>query len=182
MAAAAAADKDTLPTEGWRGMQDRFETELIDALPALRRYALSLCLRADMADDLVQTAAERALAGRQGLEPGSRLQPWLFRILRNAWIDDVRRTATRGTELDVHEMPEAVVHDGAHAIEASMLLRETETALAALAPEHREVIALVCIEELTYAEAASVLGIPVGTVMSRLARGRLALAEKMGIK
>jgi RNA polymerase sigma-70 factor (ECF subfamily) len=162
-------------------MRDDFETELVAALPVLRRFALSLCRRPDMADDLVQTTVERAVAARDRFDPATRLQPWLFRILRNAWIDAGRRQATRGTEIDVADMPEAAVHDGARATEAAVMLRQTEAALATLPAEQREVIVLVCFEELTYAEAAEVLGIPRGTVMSRLARGRVALAAKMGL-
>lgn len=162
-------------------MADRFESDLVEAVPALRRYALSLCRRGDIADDLVQIAAEKAIAGRRGYDPATALRPWLFRILRNAWIDMTRRQATRGTELDVHEMPEAAIHDGSRASEASLALRETEIALAGLPAEQREVIRLVCFEELSYAEAAAVLDIPKGTVMSRLARGRVALAGKLGL-
>ena len=163
-------------------MRDDFERDLVAALPVLRRFALSLCRRADVADDLVQTTVERAVAARGRFSPGTRLEPWLFRILRNAWIDAGRRQATRGAELDVHEMPEAAVHDGARATEAALMLKQTEAALATLPDEQREVIVLVCFEELSYAEAAEVLGIPKGTVMSRLARGRVALAAKLGIE
>lgn len=163
-------------------MDEDFEAGLIAALPRLRRYALSLCRRPDMADDLVQGAVERAVAGRGGFDPATSLDAWLFRILRNLWIDQVRRQKTRGTELDVTEMPEAAVHDGARALEAVLALREAEAAMTELPGEQEEVLRLVCLEELSYAEAAEVLGIPKGTVMSRLARARVALAEKLGIK
>lgn len=163
-------------------MRDHFDRELVAALPVLRRYAISLCRRPDMADDLVQIAVERAVAARDRFDPDTRLEPWLFRILRNAWIDAGRRQATRGTEIDVHAVPEAAVHDGVRAAEAALMLRQTEAALATLPDEQREVIVLVCFEELSYAEAAKVLGIPKGTVMSRLARGRVALAAKLGIE
>ncbi|MEE4121115.1 MAG: RNA polymerase sigma factor [Paracoccaceae bacterium] len=163
-------------------MRDDFDRQLVAALPVLRRYAISLCRRPDMADDLVQIAVERAVAARDRFDPATRLEPWLFRILRNAWIDAGRRQATRGMEVDVHDMPEAAVHDGARAVEAALMLRQTEAALATLPEEQRDVIELVCFEELSYAEAAEVLGIPKGTVMSRLARGRVALAAKLGIE
>ena len=160
---------------------DSFESGLIAALPALRRFALSLCRRADLADDLVQTTVERALRARDRHDPATRLEPWLFRILRNAWIDTARRTVTRGEEIDVFETPAAAIVDGTLLAETVVMLRETEAALATLSTEQREVIHLVCYEDLTYAEAAEVLGLPIGTVMSRLARGRLALAQKLGI-
>lgn len=158
-----------------------FETALIAALPKLRRYALSLCRRPDVADDLVQTAVERSVAARDRFDPDSSLDAWLFRIVRNAWIDQTRRTATRGTELDVTEMPGAAVHDGDRVLEARLALRETEAAMETLPQDQQEILRLVCFEELSYAEAAQVLDIPKGTVMSRLSRARIALAEKLGI-
>lgn len=163
-------------------MEDEFEAELIASLPRLRRYALSLCRNGDIADDLVQGAVERAVSSRARFDPETSITAWLFRILRNLWIDQTRRIKTRGDELDVFEMPEAAVHDGDRALEATIALRETEAAIASLPAEQREVLRLVCLEELSYAEAAEVLEIPKGTVMSRLARGRVALAEKLGIK
>lgn len=163
-------------------MQDRFEQDLVEALPKLRRFALSLCRRGDVADDLVQTTVERAVAGRARFDPATRLEPWLFRILRNAWIDQTRRSATRGTEIDVNDAPEAAIVDGPRQTEARLMLQRTEAAMATLPDEQREVIVLVCFEEMSYAEAADILGIPKGTVMSRLARGRAALAERMGIE
>lgn len=162
-------------------MGDHFERDLIAALPGLKRFAVSLCRRVDVADDLVQTAVERAVASRDRYDPQTRLEPWLFRILRNAWIDMTRRQSTRGSEIDVVDAPEAAIVDGDRVTEAVLMLRKTEEALATLPEDQREVLVLVCFEELSYAEAAEVLGIPKGTVMSRLARGRAALAEKMGI-
>lgn len=162
-------------------MRDAFERDLLATLPKLRRFALSLCRRGDVADDLVQTTVERAVAGRNRFDPATRLEPWLFRILRNAWIDQTRRTATRGTEIDVADAPEAATVDGPRVTESVLMLQKTEAALATLPADQREVIVLVCIEEMSYAEAAEVLGIPKGTVMSRLARGRAALAQKLGI-
>lgn len=162
-------------------MQDAFERDLLAALPKLRRFALSLCRNPDMADDLVQTTVERALAGRTRHDPATRLDPWLFRILRNAWIDRTRRAATRGTEIDVADAPEAGLVDGPRVTEAALMLQRTEAEIARLPAEQREVIVLVCFEEMSYAEAAEILGIPRGTVMSRLARGRAALAVRLGI-
>jgi RNA polymerase sigma-70 factor (ECF subfamily) len=162
-------------------MTDLFERDLIAALPALRRYALSLTRRADVADDLLQTCVERALAARGRYDPAHRMEAWLFRILRNAWLDGLRRAATRGREIDVTEMPQAAAIDGPRATEAVLMLQKTEAAMAALPVEQQEVLHLVCFEELSYAETADVLGIPKGTVMSRLARARIALAGRLGI-
>jgi RNA polymerase sigma-70 factor (ECF subfamily) len=142
---------------------------------------MSLCRRPDIADELVQTTAERAVANRGKHDPATALLPWLMRILRNAWIDQTRRATTRGTELDVTEMPETAIFNSNRALEASLRWRETEAAMATLTRDQQEILRLVCIEELSYAEAAEVLEIPKGTVMSRLARARVALAEKLGI-
>ena len=163
-------------------MQDDFETDLIAALPNLSRFARSLCGRSDVADDLVQTTVARAIASRDSFDRAAGIKPWLFRILRNAWIDTIRRNATRGIELDVNDMADAISVDGEKVTEAMLMVRQTEIALETLPAEQREIIIMVCYEELSYAEAAKVLDIPQGTVMSRLARGRIALAEKLGIK
>ena len=158
-----------------------FEADLLARLPVLRRFALSLCRNPDTADDLVQITVEKAILGRAGFDPATRLDAWLFRILRNAWIDMTRRHRTRGTEIDVDDIPEAATVDGRRLTEARLMLDAAARALESLPVEQREVLILVCYEELSYAEAAQVLGIPVGTVMSRLSRGRIALAEKLGM-
>lgn len=165
-----------------RAMPDTFSDDLIALLPNLRRFALSLCRRPDLADDLVQITAERAFAARDRFDPATRLDAWLFRILRNAWIDQTRRDRTRGVSVDIADVPEAAVTDGPRETEAQLMLRQTRAAMDELPEEQREVMLLVCVEELSYREAAEVLGIPIGTVMSRLARARLALAEKVGIR
>ena len=163
-------------------MSNSFSDDLIALLPNLRRFALSLCRRGDIADDLVQMTAERALAAQTRFDPSTRLEAWLFRILRNAWIDHTRRARTQGTTVDIADMPEASVTDGVRVTEAVLMLGRTEEAMAELPEGQREVMLLVCVEELSYREAAEVIGVPIGTVMSRLARARLALAERLGIK
>lgn len=162
-------------------MRDAFERDLVAALPALRRFALSLCRRGDVADDLVQTTVEKAIAARHRYDPATRLDPWLFRILRNSWIDQTRRTASRGTEIDVADAPDLPGIDGRVVVEGKLMLQKTEAALVTLPAAQREIILLVCFEEMSYAETAEILDIPMGTVMSRLARARMALAEKLGI-
>lgn len=163
-------------------MSDRFSNDLIALLPNLRRFALSLCRRSDVADDLVQITAERAFAARDRFDPTTRLDAWLFRILRNAWIDHVRRVTTQGVSVDIADAPDAAVVDGVRDMEAVLTLRKAEAAMADLPEDQREVMMLVCVDELSYREAAEVIGVPIGTVMSRLARARLAIAAKMGIK
>lgn len=151
-------------------------------MPRLRRYALSLARRADLADDLVQLTAERAFAQADGPDASMRLEPWLFRILRNAFIDMTRRTRTRGIETDVHDNPDLLSFDGAADTETRLMATRALEAVDRLPEDQRDVMMLVCVEELSYAEAAGVLEVPIGTVMSRLSRARLAIAREMGIK
>lgn len=162
-------------------MHPGFADDLIRLLPHLRRYGLSLARRGDVAEELVQITAERALAGWQGFDPATRLEPWLFRIMRNAFIDMTRRDRTRGIGVDVSESPELLPHDAQAGIEARLMLQSSQAAMQTLPADQREVLYLVCVAEMSYAEAADVLGIPKGTVMSRLARARVALAERLGI-
>lgn len=155
-----------------------FQADLVALLPRLRRFARALCGDPDTADDLVQAACERALRGQSGFTPGTRFDSWMFRILRNLWLDSHRRRAARG---GIHETLEAAESiPGAGGMEATlarMEAGEVERALLRLPEEQREALVLTCIEEFTYAEAAALLGIPPGTVMSRAARGRIALAR-----
>jgi RNA polymerase sigma-70 factor (ECF subfamily) len=162
-------------------MDAAFGEALIVLLPNLRRFALSLSRKPDLADDLVQITVERAIAGQAGFDRQARLEPWLFRIMRNAWIDMTRRQRSAGTQVDVFDMPEALPIDPAPAIEARLMLQSVQDAMAHLPEEQREVLHLVCIEDMTYAETARILDIPQGTVMSRLSRARIALADRLGI-
>ena len=163
-------------------MDATFGEALIRLLPNLRRYAMSLARRADLADDLVQTTVERAIRASASYDPAVRLEPWLFRITRNAFIDVTRRQRTQGVEVDVFDIPEALPDDNDRAVEARLMLRATQDAMKSLPPEQAEILHLICIEELSYAEAAAVLDIPKGTVMSRLSRARLALSDRLGIR
>lgn len=164
-------------------MDDPFTTDLIAFLPNLRRYAISLCGRPDLADDLVQTTVERAFRSRDSFQPDSKLQAWLLRILRNAWIDTTRRDRSRGVQLPIEDAPQAELAgvDGGRLAEDRLMLRQTAQAMARLSDDQRDVLILVCMQEVTYQEAADILEIPIGTVMSRLARARKALAAEMGL-
>jgi RNA polymerase sigma-70 factor, ECF subfamily len=160
---------------------DDFGERLIAFLPNLRRFAISLCGSRDLADDLVQAACERALANAERFEPGTRFDAWMFRILRNLWIDQVRRRKTVGIQDDISERQDIAGASGERDVEARLTLNTVAGAIAELPDEQRDVLVLVCVEELSYREAADVLGIPIGTVMSRLARARRNLAEAAGI-
>jgi RNA polymerase sigma-70 factor (ECF subfamily) len=155
--------------------------QLVAFLPNLRRFAISLCRSRETADDLVQAACERALAAADRFEPGTRFDAWMFRILRNLWLDKVRRRQTAGFEDDVDARHDLVGSDGESEAEARLALRSVSAAINKLADEQREVLLLVCVEELSYRETAEILDIPIGTVMSRLARARRNLAAAVGI-
>ena len=146
-----------------------FETEVVSGLPQLRRYARALTGDAAWADDLVQDTAERALSRIGTFRPGSNLRAWLFTILRNLYIDQFR--ARREIAVDDESAPWRTL-EAPHSEVDGLVLRDVQHALYQLPLEQREVLLLVCVEELRYQEAASVLGVPIGTVMSRLARAR----------
>jgi len=160
---------------------DDFGERLIAFLPNLRRFAISLCRAPDTADDLVQLACERAIANASSFEPGTRFDAWMFRILRNLWIDQLRRDRTAGPKDDIGLYEGSLAGDAGTTPEHRLLLGEVWTAIGRLPEEQREVLLLVCVEELSYREAAGILGIPIGTVMSRLARARANIATATGI-
>lgn len=155
--------------------------QLVDFLPNLRRFAISLCRSRQTADDLVQAACERALASADRFEPGSRFDAWMFRILRNLWIDQLRRQKTAGVQDDIEGRHDLVGSSGERVVEARLTLKSVSEAIAELVDEQREVLLLVCVEELSYRDAADVLGVPVGTVMSRLARARKNISAATGL-
>ncbi|AOH84601.1 RNA polymerase subunit sigma-70 [Sphingomonas panacis] len=158
----------------------RFEDELIGLLPRLRRFARSLAFAPADADDLCQATIERALKSRDQWQPGTRLDSWMYRIMRNAWIDTARATRRRGETFVAAEAGESVGDAGDRAIEARVELGNVGRAMAMLPPDQREAVALVLVEGLAYKEAAMVLEIPMGTLTSRLVRGREALMRTLG--
>jgi RNA polymerase sigma-70 factor (ECF subfamily) len=157
-----------------------FEEGLLELLPRLRRFARALAHDAADADDLCQAALERALKARGQWQPGTRLDSWMYRIMRNAWIDTAR-ARTRAAQTFVGEEAGLAVGDaGDAAIEARVELARVDRAMATLPEEQREAIALVLVEGFAYREAAEILDIPIGTLTSRLARGREALMARLG--
>lgn len=157
------------------------EGQLIAFLPNLRRFAISLTGSRDLADDLVQAACERALQNAGSFTPGTRFDAWMFRILRNLWIDHLRRGRTAGVHEDIEERHDIAGLSGQQVTEARLTLKSVAEAVALLPGEQREVLLLVCVEDLSYRETAELLDIPIGTVMSRLSRARKFLAEAAGI-
>ena len=158
---------------------DAFQREIIGLLPRLRRLARSLCGDAAEADDLVQTGVERALARRDQWQPGSRLDWWIMRIMRNAFIDNVRRQGriplSAGAD-DLELIADTSIASADLKIDA-MALNQAMTRLPA---DQRLAVAMVLVEGFSYAEAAELLEIPAGTLTSRLVRGRQALLAELG--
>ena len=159
-------------------MSDAFRAELIALLPKLRRFALGLTCDAHQADDLVQAGCERALARRHQWQAGTRLDSWMYKIMQNLWIDQLRAKpdVAEAESEEIERMPD---RDWNRGMEARLTLEQVTRAMAALPPAMRSVLALVCIEGLSYQEAAAALEVPIGTVMSRLARARLELHRQL---
>jgi RNA polymerase sigma-70 factor, ECF subfamily len=154
--------------------------ELLEAqIPRLRRYAAALTRHPDHADDLVQDTLVRALAKRHLWEPDTDLRAWLFTILHNLRVNAVRRGVREGTPVDVESVSGAAV--AVSDPSGGRTLVELDRAMGQIAEEHRQVILLVGLEGMSYQDAAAVVGIPVGTIRSRLSRGRDALRAAMGI-
>ena len=156
---------------------DDFREQMIAILPRLAGFAYSLTGNADQRDDLVQETCVRALAHKDQWQPGTRLDSWMFRIAQNLWFDWKRAAKFRGESVEIEAAENRVGSDGHSVMDSRLALGEVLRGLDQLSPEHRVLIGLVCVDGLTYQEAAGVLGLPVGTVMSRLARARLALHD-----
>jgi RNA polymerase sigma-70 factor (ECF subfamily) len=151
--------------------------QLVALLPRLRRFARALSRNPQDADDLVQVAVERALLHLDQLRPEARLDSWMFGIVRNAWIDETRLRKRREQVLAPAELGEQVADSSS---EAPIQRLSIEAALERLPEEQRLAVALVLVEGMAYKEAAAVLEVPIGTVTSRLARGREALEALLG--
>ena len=154
------------------GTRENVHQQIAALLPRLRRFARNLTRNPHDADDLVQIAVERALTKLDQWRPDARLDGWMFKIVRNAWIDEVRSRGRRGR---LFADAEAGEHVGDSPIDRESELLSVQSAMARLPEDQRAAISLVLIEGLPYKEAAEVLGIPMGTLTSRLARGREAL-------
>lgn len=159
-------------------LADPFTDGILALLPRLRRFATGLSRDASKADDLCQTTIERALRHRDKWQEGTRLDSWMFRMMRNIWIDEIRASKRR-TETFVDE--EAGLTIGASGgQEERAVLGDIDRALATLPDEQREAVLLVMVEGWSYKEAAEIVGCPVGTLNSRLVRGRDALMVRLG--
>lgn len=159
-------------------VSDDVRQQLIALLPRLRRFALGLTggSTAD-ADDLVQAACERALSRLHQWQADTRLDSWMFRILKTLWIDQWRSQRAHGEHIELEDAGPLMGSNGRHVAEVNNTLDAVRRAMEQLPDEQRLVLMLVSVDGLSYEEAAAVLETPVGTVMSRLARARRRLHE-----
>lgn len=148
--------------------------EIVALLPRLRRFGRSITRHREDADDLVQIAVERALTRWDQWRPGTRVDSWMFRIMQNAWIDELRTRQRQHQFFAPEEEGEEV---GGATSDAQIDALAVKKAMAQLNDDQRSVVALVLVEGLSYKEAAQVLEIPIGTLTSRLARARTTLQE-----
>ena len=155
-------------------MSARFGDQLIAVLPRLRRFARGLSGSVSDADDLVQAACERALARQHQFQEGTRFDSWMFRIVQTIWIDQVRSREVRKEDGDIAE-DRLGSDEPVRRVEARLALDEVRRALDHVPPDQRAALLLVTVEGLSYKEAAETVQVPVGTIMSRLARARIAL-------
>jgi RNA polymerase sigma factor (sigma-70 family) len=155
-------------------MEDE-SVQLVACIPRLRRYARALLGNRAAADDLVQDTMERGWSKLSSWRRGSDMRAWLFAIMHNLYVDQVRRSPVLAETLD-----ENTAEPSMNATQADRLaIRDLETALRMLPAEQREILLLVALEEMRYEDIAALLRIPVGTVMSRLSRGRARLRALM---
>ena len=159
-------------------MSQDVRQQMIALLPRLRRFAYGLTGNQDDADDVVQATCERALSRLHQWQPDTRLDSWMFRITQTIWIDRKRAQNVRGASIDpqlVNEMADSKDQD--RDTEAQHTLNLVCQALERLPEEHRSVLVLISVDGMSYKDAAETLQIPIGTVMSRLARARKRLHE-----
>jgi RNA polymerase sigma-70 factor (ECF subfamily) len=159
-------------------MKDDPRLLIVDFLPRLRRFCHAITGDQDKGDDLVQETCARALSRLAQWETGTRLDSWMFRIAQNIWFDQRRAHKVRGDAVDIDQAYDIPGDDGRDIAEFRLTLREVSEGIAELPADQQVLIALVCVDGLSYKEAAEVLEVPIGTVMSRLARARRALFDK----
>ena len=149
-------------------------------IPRLRRYARALTSNRERADDLVQDTLMRALAKEHLWQPGTDLRAWLFTIMHNQYVNTVRQGIRGGATVDIEEVSATLPATTDPA--ASRQLRELERALSELPCGQRQVILLVGLEGMSYEETGKILGVPIGTIRSRLSRGRDALRKLLDME
>lgn len=159
---------------GALAVSDTFSEQLVASLPRLRRFARGLTGSAAQADDLVQAACEKALTRQHQFQEGTRFDSWMFRIVQTLWIDHLRSRDVRKEEAEIED-DRVGSDESVRRAEARLALEEVRRAAARLPPEQRAALMLVTVDGFSYKEAAEIAQVPVGTIMSRLARARVAL-------
>lgn len=149
--------------------------ELLILMPAIRRFAYSLTGSPHDADDLLQNTIERVLS--RGVPDDVELVKWVFRVCRNLWIDEYRARKVRRSDVDPAELLDEQAIDGEKIICDKITLHQVNNAMDQLPDDQRSILALVAVQGMSYKEVAETLSIPIGTVMSRLARARVALSQ-----
>ncbi|CAK0745968.1 RNA polymerase sigma-70 factor, ECF subfamily [Azospirillaceae bacterium] len=161
------------------GVVSSLRADLENHIASLRRYARALLRNSSDADDLVQETLSRALSRADKFAAGTNLRAWLFAIMHNIYVNQVRRLAGRPGESSIDEEGMENRLSEAARQESRIELRDLSRALDAIPEEQRQVLLLVALEGLKYDEVAQVLGVPIGTVMSRLSRAREAVRQKL---
>lgn len=154
--------------------------QLIELIPRMRRFATGLSGSIDRADELVQAACERLLRRKNDLRADTRLDSWLYQVIRNLHIDGIRAQSVRDRGAEEIRRTSQLYAVGRNPMEGKLRLGEVNQAMQALSEEHRAALMLICVEGLSYREAAEVLDVPMGTVTSRLVRARKALIALLG--
>lgn len=158
--------------------------ELVSLLPRLRRFAFGLTGDAHVADDLVQAGCLKAIERWHQWQPDTSLASWMFRILQTTWVDDYRSRQRQQTEADSDALEAIAGEDGRRVVEARSDARSdarmVRRVIGELPEEQRVVLMMITVDGLSYKETAAALGVPMGTVMSRLARARARLADAIG--
>ena len=171
--------RDVTPLTAKLGPGDPFVQQMVDLLPRLRRLARALTQANSDADDLVQLTVEKCLKERAQWAEGSKLDSWMFTAMRNAWIDETRMRSRRRESLAAAGEAEQVADSSVASEELKVQAMSMRSAMAALPADQRVVVALVLVDGMSYQEAAELLGIPEGTLTSRLSRARATLLSKM---
>jgi len=162
------------------GPSSEFREQLVALLPRLRRFAHALARDHDASGDLLQETCARALTKFDLWEEGTRLDSWLFRMMQNIWLDRIRADRRSGEAVEVEEITELAGEDGRDVMEAKLEFDVVMSALNRLKPDHRVIIALTCIDGMSYREVAEVLVVPMGPVMRRPNRARVELHHFLG--
>jgi RNA polymerase sigma-70 factor, ECF subfamily len=161
------------------GTDDDVRRAIAALLPRLRRFGIALAGSPEQGDDIVQAAIEKVLAKANQWQPGTSLESWTFKIMQNVWRDELRRRRTDEKKQALNSAGTDETIDGPNVAETMLMLSKTRACFSKLPEEQRLALALVVLDGRSYREAADQLEIPIGTLMSRLSRGRDALRRMM---